>query len=143
MEEKAINYYHRTEFSEREITEEEAEKERIRDYLRRSYGNEVVNKIMAILYSAGIDKVEGKYVRVIFKDGRIGSVKVLSSPAKERDNEIIFRVERENLRGILERKVYEAMDSLRITVDDTYWRSYRRAPEVMLKAILARMRGIV
>ena len=142
MEEKAINYYHRTEFKKREITEEEAEKERIKDYLRRSYGNEVVNKIMAILYSARIEKLEDKYVRVIFKDGRIGSVKVLNSPAEEKENEIVFRVERENLRDILERKVYEGIDSLRITVDDTYWKAYRRTPEIMLKATLARMRGI-
>jgi len=115
--------------------------ERIKEILRATYGNEVVNRIIAILYSAGIDEVDGNYVKVVFKDGVIDSVKIVDSQ-EEKDNTLTFRVKREGMKDELEKKIYDAINEMKFSFDHNYWKAYRRTPEVLLKATLARLRGI-
>ena len=150
------NYYHRTEFKVEEIKEgENLERRRIREYLELSYGMEVVEQIMVILYSAGIEQMEGKYVSVEFKHGVIDSVKIVESPKEKddslhplleregnRENIITFKVRKEGLREELEKKVYEAIENLRISLDKNYWKAYRDTPEIILNAYLGRMMGM-
>ena len=117
------------------------EKKRRKEILRATYGNEVVSRIIAILYNAGIEELEGKYVSVEFKDGVIDSVKIVDSP-EEKDNTLTFRVKREGMREELEKKIYDAINEMKLTLDHDYWKAYREVPEIVLNAYLGRMMGM-
>ncbi len=139
---KEINYFHRTGFKVEEIKDgEDIERKRIREMLEISYGREVVEQIMVILYSAGIEKLYGKYVRVEFKHGIIDSVEIVESP-EEKEDVITFKVKKEGLREEIEKKVYEAIESMRLSLDKNYWKAYRDTPDIVLNAYLGRVLGL-
>ena len=139
---KRINYFRKTEFKAKELTKAEAEQEKIDTVLRLTRGNEAGNKIIAILYTAGIDEIHGQYVKVRFKRGLIDEIRLIPEPEEEDMEEIVFKVERENLRDIVRNKLYEKAMKDELILDDDYWDAYRKAPEVLLKATMARLRGI-
>ncbi len=139
---KRINYFRKTEFKAMELTKEEAEREKKNMALRVTRGHEAGNKIIAILYSAGIDEVEGQYVKVRFRRGLIDEVRLIDEPEEEDIDELVFKVERENLREIVMDKLYEKAMKDELILDDNYWDAYRKAPVVMLKATMARLRGM-
>ena len=139
---KRINYFRKTEFKAKELTVEEAEQEKINTVLKLTRGHEAGNKIIAILYSAGIDEVEGHYVKVRFRDGLIDEVRLIDGPEEESEDDMVFKVEREHLRETVRKKLYEKAMRHELILDDDYWDAYRKAPVVILKATMARLRGI-